>query len=406
MTSRPDGRVAREARRAARVSAFTESVIREMTRLADEHGAINLAQGFPDFDAPDEIKDAARRAIERGVNQYPVTWGSPAFREAIVAKYDRFGFPGIDPETDVVVTCGSTEAMAATFLALVDPGQEVLLLEPFYENYGPDSRLSGADVAVALLSRPDWGLDLDRLEDAVTSRTRALVVNTPHNPTGHVFDDGELAAVADLAVRRDLLVFTDEVYEHIVYDGHAHRSIAVLPGMRERTVTISALSKTYSVTGWRVGWAIADPALMASIRKVHDFLTVAAAAPLQEAGITATSMPEAYYAELSRAYQERRDVFLEGLAEARLSCSTPQGAYYTLVDVSAVRSRLGLEDDVALCRELVLRAGVAAVPGSSFFSRPQDGRDVVRLAFPKRVETLQQATARLASFMESLGLRS
>jgi aminotransferase len=376
-----------------------------MTRLADEHGAINLAQGFPDFDAPDKIKEAARSAIEGGVNQYPVTWGTPAFREAIAAKYARFGFGGIDPETEIVVTCGSTEAMAAAFLALVDPDDEVLLLEPFYENYGPDSRLSGATVRVVPLTRPDWALDAERLDDSISSRTRALVVNTPHNPTGHVFDDRELSAIADIAVRHDLLVFTDEVYEHIVYDGHEHRSIAELPGMRERTVTISALSKTYSVTGWRVGWAIADAPLMASIRKVHDFLTVAAASPLQEAGITAMALPQTYYDELSRAYQERRDVFLSGLADTGLTFSTPQGAYYTLVDVSPVRRALGVQDDVDVCRELVLRAGVAAVPGSSFFAAPADGRDLIRLAFPKRLETLREATARLASFVDSLGLR-
>ena len=392
--------------RAARVSSFTESVIREMTRLADEHGAINLAQGFPDFDAPEEIKEAARSAIERGVNQYPVTWGSPAFREAIAAKYARFGFEGIDPETEVVVTCGSTEAMAAAFLALVDPDDEVLLLEPFYENYGPDSRLSGATVRIVRLTRPGWALDAERVAAAVTTRTRALVVNTPHNPTGHVFDDGELSAIAEIADRHDLLVFTDEVYEHIVYDGHAHRSIAQLPGMRERTVTISALSKTYSVTGWRVGWAIADAPLMASIRKVHDFLTVAAAAPLQEAGVTAMSLPQEYYDELSSSYEERRDVFLSGLAETGLGFSIPQGAYYTLVDVGTLREALGARDDVDVCRELVLRAGVAAVPGSSFFAAPSDGRDLIRLAFPKRVDTLREATARLASFVESLGVRS
>jgi aspartate/methionine/tyrosine aminotransferase len=390
------------ARRARRVSSFTESVIREMTRLADEHGAINLAQGFPDFDTPEEIKEAARRAIAEGVNQYPVTWGSPRCRRAIAEKYARFGWLGIDPEAGIVVTCGSTEAMASTFLALVDPGDEVVLLQPYYENYAPDAFLCGGTVRVVPLAGPGWTPDLERVEEAVGPATRALVLNSPHNPTGHVFGDEELAALADLAIRRDLFVFTDEVYEHIVYDGRRHRSIATWPGMAERTVTISALSKTYSVTGWRVGWAIAHPTVMASIRKVHDFLTVAAPAPLQEAGVTALRMPDSYYEGLGRAYQERRDVFLAALSETGLPFTTPQGAYYTLVDVSAIRDKLGLRDDVEVCRELVLRAGVAAVPGSSFFADPSEGRDLVRLAFPKRLETLREAGARLASFAASI----
>jgi aspartate/methionine/tyrosine aminotransferase len=383
---------------AARVGRFTESVIREMTRLADDHGAINLAQGFPDFDPPEELMAAAKRAVDEGYNQYPVTWGSPRFREAIAGKYARFGWPQLDPETEIVVTCGSTEAMVASFLALVDPGDEVLLLEPYYENYGPDAFLAGAVPRFVSMSPPDWSLDMDRLAAAIGPKTRAIVLTTPHNPTGKVFDEQELKAIADLCLAHDLLVFTDEIYEHIVYDGRKHISIALLPGMRERTVTISALSKTYSVTGWRVGWAVAAPTLMPAIRKVHDFLTVAAPAPLQEAGVVAVGMPDSYYEELVRGYEERREVFFGLVEGSGFALSKPQGAYYALAWVGPLRERLGIEDDTQFCRELVLRAGVAAVPGSSFYANPADGRDLIRFAFPKRLETLREAGARLAEF--------
>jgi aminotransferase len=391
----------RHAAAASRVAKFTESVIREMTRLADEHRAINLAQGFPDFDAVEEIKAAAVSAIQAGVNQYPVTWGSPTLRGAIASKYSRFGWPDLDPETEIVVTCGSTEAMASTFLALVDPEDEVLMFEPFYENYGPDAYLSGAVPRVVPLSPPDWSLDVDRLRDAVGARTRAIVLNTPHNPTGKVFTEAELSALAEVAVDRDLLVFTDEIYEHILYDGHRHVSIALLPGMKERTVTISALSKTYSVTGWRVGWAVSSPALIGAIRKVHDFLTVAAPAPLQEAGVAALGLPDAYYQDLARAYAERRDVFLGLLEGTGFNAFQPQGAYYAMTEVGALREACAIADDTAFCRELVVSGGVAAVPGSSFFANPADGRDLIRLAFPKRLETLQLAAERLRAFSDS-----
>ena len=384
-------------RSASRVDRFTESVIREMTRLADLHGAINLAQGFPDFEPPDELKEAARRAITDGFNQYPVTWGSPRLRLALAEKYRRFGWPELDPDTEVVVTCGSTEAMASTFLALIEPGDEVVFPEPFYENYGPDAFLSGAVPRTIPLTGHSWQLDVERLAAALTPRTRAIVLNTPHNPTGRVFGDEELHAIAEIAVRHDLLVFTDEIYEHIVYEG-AHRSIALLPGMGDRTVTISALSKTYSVTGWRVGWAIAAPPLIASIRKVHDFLTVAAPAPLQEAGVTAMQLPDAYYEALRDSYRERRDTFFELATESAFDLLLPEGAYYAMARIGPIRERLGLEDDTAFCRELVSRAGVAAVPGSSFFADPADGRDLIRFAFPKRLETLRAAAERLTEF--------
>jgi aminotransferase len=391
----------RPAGAASRVAKFTESVIREMTRLADEHRAINLAQGFPDFDAVEEIKAAAIAAIRAGVNQYPVTWGSPTLRGAIASKYARFGWPPIDPATEIVVTCGSTEAMASTFLALVEPEDEVLMFEPFYENYGPDAYLSGAIPRVVTLTPPGWSLDIDRLRDAVGPRTRAIVVNTPHNPTGKVFTEAELSALAEVAVDRDLLVFTDEIYEHILYDGHRHLSIALLPGMRERTVTISALSKTYSVTGWRVGWAISSPELIGAIRKVHDFLTVAAPAPLQEAGVIALGLPDSYYQDLARSYAERRDVFLGLLEGSGFSTFLPQGAYYAMTEVRGLRGSRGIADDTAFCRELVVSGGVAAVPGSSFFADPADGRDLIRLAFPKRLETLRLAAERLRAFSAS-----
>jgi aminotransferase len=392
------GTVSRRLMAALRTERFTESVIREMTRLADEHSAINLAQGFPDFDAPEEVKAAAVRAIEGGVNQYPVTWGSPTLRAAIAAAYRRFGWPELDPESEIVVTCGSTEGMASTFLALIEPDDEVLLFEPFYENYGPDAYLSGAMPKMVPLAPPSWELDPDRIRAAVGPRTRAIVLNTPHNPTGKVFSKAELTVIAEIAVEHDLLVFTDEIYEHILYDGLRHLSIALMPGMRERTVTISALSKTYSVTGWRVGWAVSTPQLIGPIRKVHDFLTVAAPAPLQEAGVVALGLPDSYYQGLADAYAERRDVFLGGLEGTVLKASRPQGAYYTMVDVAELRSRLDLPDEVALCRELVIGAGVAAVPGSSFFLDPAAGRNLIRLAFPKRLETLRVAAARLADF--------
>jgi aminotransferase len=382
---------------AERVGRFTESVIREMTRLADDHGAINLAQGFPDFDPPPEVTEAAKRAIDDGYNQYPVTWGSPRLREALAAKYRRFGWPELDPETEVVVTCGSTEAMVASFLALVDPGEEVLLLQPYYENYGPDAFLSGAVPRFVPLAA-DWTLDPERLEAAIGPKTRAIVITTPHNPTGRVFTAEELGAIAELVIIHDLLVFTDEIYEHIVYDGRGHLSIALLPGMRERTVTISALSKTYSVTGWRVGWAISSPELIEPLRKVHDFLTVAAPAPLQEAGATAVALPDEYYSELVKAYEERREVFF-GLVDGNgFDLTRPEGAYYAMANVGPLRERLGIPDDTTFCRELVLRAGVAAVPGSSFFADPAEGRDLIRFAFPKRLETLREAGARLADF--------
>jgi aspartate/methionine/tyrosine aminotransferase len=376
-----------------RASSFTESVIREMTRLANLHGAINLGQGFPDFPAPDEVKEAAARAIAEDHNQYPITWGVPAFRQAIAAMYAREHGLGVDPESEIVVTCGATEAMSASFLGVIDPGDEVIVFEPFYESYGPDAIMAGATLRYVTLRPPDWSFDPDELAAAFGPTTRAIVVGTPHNPTGKVFSAEELASIAALCVEHDAIAITDEIYDHITYDGAQHIPIATLPGMRDRTVTINALSKTYAVTGWRVGWAVASPPLMAGIRATHDFLTVAAATPLQIAGVAALGLPASYYDRLRAGYAERRDVMMRVLDDAGLSADPPRGAYYVMADVSS----LGLGDDVAAARYLVEDVGVAAVPGSSFFSRPELGSHLLRFAFPKRIETLEEAGRRLAA---------
>jgi aspartate/methionine/tyrosine aminotransferase len=379
-------------RASIKASSFTESVIRDMTRLANRYDAINLGQGFPDFAAPDEVKDAAARAIADDHNQYPITWGVPAFREAIAAAYGRDHGMAVDPETEICVTCGSTEAMIATMLGVLDPGDEVVVFEPFYENYSPDSILTGAVPRLVPLRPPDWMFDDAELRAAFTARTRAIVINTPNNPTGKVFTPGELATIAELCIEHDAVAITDEIYEHITYDGAEHVPIATLPGMGERTVTISALSKTYSVTGWRVGWAIADAPLMAGIRPVHDFLTVAAATPLQVAGITALDLGPSYYEGMRAGYAQRREVMLRVLAEAGFEvASPPAGAYYVMADCS----HLGLGDDVATARHLVEHVGVAAVPGSSFLADPADGAQLLRFAFCKRIETLEAAGERL-----------
>lgn len=376
---------------------FQESVIREMTRHALAHGAVNLAQGFPDFPCPQELKDAACRAIQADVNQYAITWGAREFRRALAEKTRRFLGLEVDPETELTVTCGSTEAMIASLLAVVDPGDEVVVFEPFYENYGPDAILCGAVPRYVPL-RPtghgrgaDWTFDPEDLRAAFGPKTRAIVLNTPNNPTGKVFSAEELEAVASLCREFDAVALTDEIYEHITFDGAAHTALATLPGMRDRTITVNGLSKTYSVTGWRIGYALAPPALTAGIRKVHDFLTVGAAAPLQEAGVTALGLPDGYYRELAALYREKRDRFLPALEEVGFRVHWPRGAYYAMADFSA----LGDEDDTAFALRLVREAGVAAVPGSSFFSRPELGRRLVRFCFCKRSETLDEAVLRL-----------
>ena len=362
-----------------------------MTRLAHLHGAVNLSQGFPDFAAPAEVKEAARRAIDKDLNQYAITWGARSLRQAIARKFERlYGVP-VDPEREVTVTCGSTEAMIATLLAVLDPGDEVVVFEPFYENYGPDAILSGAVPRYVRLRPPSWSFDPAELERAFSSRTRAIIVNTPNNPTGKVLTRAELQQIAELCLRHDALAVTDEIYEHILYDGAVHVPMASLPGMAERTVTINGMSKTYSVTGWRVGWAIAPPTLTDAIRKVHDFLTVGAAAPLQEAGALALDLAPSYYTALAEAYARRRDRLVPLLERAGFRVFRPAGAYYVMTEIDA----LGWEDDVAFARHLVEEIGVAVVPGSSFYDDPADGRRQVRFAFCKRDETLDEAGRRL-----------
>jgi aspartate/methionine/tyrosine aminotransferase len=374
-----------------KAASFTESVIREMTRLAMEHDAVNLAQGFPDFPAPEEVKQAAIAAIEADINQYAITWGARGFRQAIAAKFERTYGMAVDPERQVCVTCGSTEAMIASMLGAIDPGDEVIVFEPFYENYGPDAILAGAVPRYVTLREPDWSFDEAELSSAFTNRTRAIIVNSPNNPTGKVFTRAELEVIADLCQRWDVIALTDEIYEHITYEGAEHVPAITVPGMEDRTITVNAMSKTYSVTGWRVGWTIASPALTEGIRKVHDFLTVGAAAPLQEAGVVALHLPEDYYEKTAAEYLERRDFMLETLEGIGLTCSKPLGAYYIMCDIAG----LGFEDDVAAAERLVKEIGVASVPGSSFYSRPELGRTRLRFSFCKRMETLHVAAERL-----------
>ncbi|HEY2955054.1 MAG TPA: aminotransferase class I/II-fold pyridoxal phosphate-dependent enzyme [Candidatus Eisenbacteria bacterium] len=375
-----------------RSSLFTESVIREMTRLCQQHGGVNLAQGFPDFPAPEAIKQEAARAVREDVNQYAITWGAKRLRDAIAAKTARFTGLAFDPETEITVCCGSTECMAATMLALVDPGEEVVIFEPFYENYGPDAILCGATPRFVRLREPDWSYDPAELERAFGNRTKAIVINTPNNPTGKVFTRAELSHVAELCRKWDVVAVTDEIYEHILYDGAEHVPLAGLEGMRERTVTISGVSKTYSVTGWRIGYCLAPPALSSAIRKVHDFLTVGAPAPLQEAAAVALESPASYYAKLADNYRERRDYLLPALDAAGFRTFKPRGAYYIMTDISA----FGAPDDVSFARSLVAGVGVAAVPGSSFYGDPDAGRRRLRFHFARRRETLEAAVERLS----------
>jgi aspartate/methionine/tyrosine aminotransferase len=379
-----------------KAAQFTESVIREMTRLANLHGAVNLAQGMPDFPAPQEIKEIACRAIMSDVNQYAITWGAPGFRNAIAEKTRACLGLDVDPEREITVTCGATEAMIASLLAVIDPGDEVIVFEPFYENYGPDAILSGATPRYVPLEPPDWRFDPARLEGAFNQRTRAIIINTPNNPTGKVFSREELQCIAELCHRWDVIAITDEIYEHILYDGFRHCAMATLDGMRDRTITINGLSKTYSVTGWRVGYAIAPAALTAGIRKVHDFLTVGAAAPLQEAGAAALRLPDGYYRELASAYQHRRDMLLGGLERAGLRCSVPRGAYYIMADITGVTAL----DDLEFTRHLVRDVGVAVVPGSSFFHLASDGSHYIRFCFCKRESTLLEAALRLQRILQ------
>src|SRR6202049_1913088 len=379
-----------------KVGFFTESVIRDMTRQAALDGAVNLAQGFPDFPAPAEIKLAAQEAIAEDINQYAITWGSKNLRNAIARHMQDWQQISVDPETQITVCCGSTEAMISTLLATCNQGDEGVIFEPFYENYAPDSILSGAKPRFVKLRPPDtedgeWTFDERELRAAFHSQTKAIIVNTPNNPTGKHFFRAELEMIRDLCVEFNVLAITDEIYENILYDGTQHISIATLDGMQERTVTINGMSKTFSVTGWRVGWTVAPPAITNAIRKVHDFLTVDAPAPFQEAGAVALAMPAGYYQTLAEGYRQRRDRLIPALTEAGFRCFRPRGAYYVMTDINA----FGFANDLEFTKYLVKEIGVSAVPGSSFYRDPKDGARQVRFAFCKKDETLDEAAKRL-----------
>ncbi len=385
----------KQSRVSHKASLFTESVIREMTREALKYGAVNLSQGFPDFAAPDDIKRKAMQAIERDVNQYAITWGAKDFRDAITQKTKWYLGLDIDPETEITVTCGSTEGMIAAMMATVDPGDEVIVFEPFYENYAPDAILSDAQPRYVPLKAPEWSFDQQELRAAFSEKTKAIIICNPNNPTGKVFRRDEMEFIAGLCQEFDALCFTDEIYEHIIYPRAGaeiqHISMAQIEGMRQRTVIVNSMSKTYSVTGWRVGYCIAPPEITSGIRKVHDFLTVGAAAPLQAAGAYALSLPSEYYDRLQSEYRARRDLLLPVLTEAGFKTFVPDGAYYVMTDISA----FGFPDDVEFTRHLIREIGVACVPGSSFYSVSQRGQQQVRFCFCKSDETLNRAAERL-----------
>jgi aspartate/methionine/tyrosine aminotransferase len=388
-----------------KASLFGESVIREMSRLATRYGAINLAQGFPDFPCPAELKEAACRAILEDVNQYAVTWGDPELRTAFAHKASAFLGISVNPDTEVTITCGATEAMMATLLAIVDPGDEVIIFEPYYENYGPDAILSGATPRYITLNaptrdNPTWHFDETALRKAFNQKTRAIIINTPNNPTGKVYTHEELSLIAELCQQWGVIAVSDEIYEHITYDDNQHIAIASLPGMQDRSVTINGLSKTYSVTGWRVGTITACPEITQAIRKMHDFLTVGAAAPLQRAGVVAMQLPQSYYTELKASYTQKRQTLLSILEASGVKCYQPQGAYYILANIA----EFGYKTDVEFTHYLMKTVGVAVVPGSSFFSRPELGHKLVRFCFSKKPETMAAAREKLIKLKDVLRL--
>lgn len=377
-----------------RISHFTDSVIRRMTRVANKYGAVNLSQGFPDFDPPAELKKSLEKVASGSVHQYAITWGANNFREALARKQSRLMGIDIDPDTQIAVTCGSTEAMMAAMLTVTNPGDKVIVFSPFYENYGADAILSGAEPIYVHLQPPHFGFNVEELEAAFQQRPKALILCNPSNPTGKVFTLEELQTIARFAEAYDSFVITDEVYEHIVYEPFRHIYFASLPGMFERTLSCSSLSKTYSITGWRLGYVIAPAEIIDGVRKVHDFLTVGAAAPLQEAAVTALNFPESYYTHLRQIYTEKKDFFLKGLDKIGLKYTVPQGAYYVMVDIS----EFGATDDVAFCEWLAEAVGVAAVPGSSFFRG--DVNHLIRFHFAKNTDTLAAALERLEKIHE------
>jgi aspartate/methionine/tyrosine aminotransferase len=378
-----------------RVQGFTESVIREMTRINNQHNGINLAQGMPNFPPPKELLEAAHRAIDGDFHQYAITWGTPPLRRAIADKYKKFYGMELDPDRHITVCCGSTETMLATLLAVLNPGDEVIIFEPFYENYGPGCIIAGAEPVFVPLEPPDFSFDPDRLAKAVTPRTRAIIFNSPNNPSGKVFSRAELQLIADLCLKYDLLAITDEIYEHIVYDGATHTPIATLPGMADRTITISGISKSYSVTGWRIGYAIANPELSLGIRRAHDFITVGAPHPLQEAAVTALHLPDSYYVHLRESYQARRDLLLGKVIEAGFIAFKPRGAYYILTEAAHFLKEYDCKDDVEFAMFLVKDVGVATVPGSSFYAHAELGKTKIRFCFPKTDDMLIEAGRRL-----------
>lgn len=374
---------------------FTESVIREMTRICDAVGGYNLSQGFPDFEAQKEIKEAAVRAILSNHNQYPVTFGEPKLREAIAKKAADYNKIKCNPETDITVTCGATEGMIATLEAIINPGDEVIIFEPFYENYGPDTILSNATPKFVPLYPPEWNYSSKELASAFNGKTKAIIINTPHNPTGKVFSRKELEEIANLCIKWDCLAITDEVYEHILYDNEKHVSIAVLEGMNNRTVTINSISKTYSVTGWRIGWTIASAEISSRIRKVHDFLTVGAPTPFQEAAAFALSMPPSYYKVLRSKYEQSRNFLFAVLSEVGFKPFLPKGAYYIVVEADEIMEKLSVSNDFSLSRKLIELTGVATVPGTSFYASPKKGLNQIRFAFCKKEDTLKKVGKRL-----------
>jgi aminotransferase len=375
---------------------FSESVIREMTRICDAAGGYNLSQGFPDFESPEAIKAAAIKAINTGWNQYPVTYGEPGLRQAISKKAYSYNHIACDPETDITVTCGATEAMIATLKAIINPGDEIIIFEPFYENYGPDAILSGATPRYVTLHAPDWLYSYQELAAAFNEKTKAIIINTPNNPTGKVFSRTELEEIAALCLQWDTYAVTDEIYEHILFDGAEHISLASLPGMGERTITINSISKTYSVTGWRVGWAIAHQTITKRIRKVHDFFTVGAPTPFQHAAAEALEFPDDYYARLQDHYEQAGQFMYNALRNAGFNCQKPKGAYYILTDVAAIMKQLQLTDDTAFSRKLIELTGVATVPGSSFYANKCKGMNQVRFCFCKQWDTLYAVEKALA----------
>lgn len=381
---------------ALRTNSFQESVIRKMTRICQEYGGINLAQGFPEKEPPHEAIEEALRAIQTGHNQYSITWGHKALREAVAQKLQKFNGLQADPEREITITCGSSEGLISSLLALVNPGEKVLIFEPFYENYLPGLALCGAQPLFVQLHPPEWTIDLKELERAIAQKPKAIILNSPANPSGKVFTQKELEIIAHYCREKEILVITDEIYEHIIYDGLVHISMAKLPGMWERTVTVSGCSKTYSATGWRIGYVVAPHNLMAAIRKVHDYLVVAAPTPFQMAAVQALGLAEAYYQELKKYYQERRDFLLQLFADLSIPVFRPAGAYYLMIQIDG----LGYGDDEAFAMALVKRAGVATVPGSSFYHHPEDGRDKVRLCFAKKWSTLYEVGERLRQFFK------